>query len=106
MMDLKKIKEILELPFTDEAKETLVIHVIAKDRDVIPAIMRILDAERRESAKVLGDMNMQLGRVHAALDSPELMRHLKKDGFIQKEILDFYKKHKGTVTHPLIDIEK
>ena len=46
-MNINKIKEIIELPLISEAgKESLIIDEISKSENVVPTILRILNAER------------------------------------------------------------
>ena len=46
-MNLNKIKEIIELQLISKAeKESLVIHEISKDENVVPIVLQMLNNER------------------------------------------------------------
>lgn len=94
MMDIKAISEIINNEFlTDYQKEKAICIVIARDTTAIPAILRILDNEREEKNKLVTDLNMYLSKAHLGLKEPKY----NKDGFMQKEISEFYKS--GRIGH-------
>jgi hypothetical protein len=87
-MDLKKIKQILdESLFSDSQKKLLIFDEIAKSEDAIPTILSILESERKTKEELIIDLNLLLSKAHTGLEEPEF----NKDGFMQKEILEFYK---------------
>ena len=95
-MDLGKIKKIVnsdDLP--DVFKSKLIIDVIAKDKNSIPDILNILNSERKQKDELTSDMNLLLSKAHLGLEKPEL----NNDKYIQDEIVEFYKKYKGMVSH-------
>lgn len=94
-MDLKEISKVLSYPIDDETKKMLIITILAKDKQVIPTIMEILDAEREINNKLLIEMNMQLSRAHLGLEKPSL----NKGHFMDKEIQQFYLKNKEHIGH-------
>jgi hypothetical protein len=99
-MDLKAILEIINNEFlADFQKEKAICIVIARDSTAIPVILRILDAEREEKNKLVTDLNLFLSKAHVGLEEPKL----NKDGFMQKEIADFYKS--GRIGHCFKQIE-
>ena len=86
-MNLNKIKEIIELPLISEAdKESLIIDEISKNENVVPTILRILNAERGRKNELVSTMNLLLSKADVGLKEPEL----NEDGFMQKEISEFY----------------
>lgn len=88
-MNLEKIKKIIDIPLISDAdKETLIINEISKNKNVIPALINILHAEREHKSELINSMNLMLSKVDVILKQPKL----NKDGFIQKEISEFYEK--------------
>lgn len=86
-MNLNKIKEIIEMPLISEAdKEILIIEEISKSENVVPTILRILSAERERKNALVNAMNLLLSKADVGLKEPKL----NEDGFIQKEISEFY----------------
>ena len=86
-MNLNKIKEIIELPLISEAnKESLIINEISKDENVVPIILQMLNAERVRKNELVSTMNLLLSKADVGLKEPKL----NEDGFMQKEISEFY----------------
>ena len=86
-MNLNKIKEIIEMPLISEAdKKNLIIDEISKSEDVVPTILMILNAERERKNELVSTMNLLLSKADVGLKEPKL----NEDGFIQKEISEFY----------------
>ena len=87
-MNLKKIKEIIELPLiSDNEKESLVIDEISNDEEVISHILMILTSERQRKHKLINEMNVLLSKADIGLREPKL----NENGFMQEEITEFYK---------------
>ena len=100
-MNLNKIRNILELEMiSDNQKESLIIDEIAKDKNVIPTILNILQSERKRKDELTSTINLLLSKAHTGLKHPKL----NENGFMQKEILDFYKKRE--IGHCFMDINK
>ena len=86
-MNLNKIKEIIEMPLISEAdKKNLIIDEISKNEDVVPTILMILNAERERKNELVSNMNLLLSKADLGLKEPKL----NEDGFMQKEISEFY----------------
>ena len=94
-MDIKKIREIVNSELSDEYTEKMIIDVISKDEKVIPMIMKILEEERLYKNEVYSEMNLLLSKAHLGLEN----KKYNSDGFMQKEIVEFYTKYKGYVGH-------
>ncbi|MCC6683438.1 MAG: hypothetical protein IT247_00045 [Bacteroidia bacterium] len=94
-MDIKKIREIVNSELSDEYTEKMIIDVISKDEKVIPIIMKILEDERLYKNEVYSEMNLLLSKAHLGLEN----KKYNSDGFMQKEIIEFYTKYKGYVGH-------
>lgn len=94
-MDIKKIREIVNSELSDEYTEKMIIDVISKDEKVIPVIMKILEQERVYKNEVYSEMNLLLSKAHLGLEN----KKYNSDGFMQKEIIEFYIKYKGYVGH-------
>lgn len=56
-MNLKKIQEILNIPLPDEVKTRLILQEIAKDKEVIPYILILLNEERVSKNMVLSELS-------------------------------------------------
>lgn len=86
-MNLNKIKEIIETPLINESeKESLIIKEISQNENVVPIILRILNAERESKNDLVRTMNILLSKADVVIKTPKL----NEDGFIQKEISEFY----------------
>ena len=90
-MNLENIKTIVNSG--RENWERLLMIEIAKDKSAIPFMMGILDAERADNGELIRDLNLLLSKAHTGLEIPKL----NKDGFMQKEIKEFYKS--GRINH-------
>lgn len=81
MMDLKSIQEIVNSnQLVAEQKEALIINILASDEKVIPLMMQILGAERRENNELISDQNLELSRALIMIQDPNLGK--------RKQILD------------------
>ena len=102
-MDIKTIKSIANSEQPNDVKEMLIIRVLATDKNVIPMIMDILQAERKSQKELIQDLNLELSRAHIYIDMrPESKKESKESfdkGFLLDEIAKFYIKYKGKVTH-------
>jgi uncharacterized protein YebE (UPF0316 family) len=92
-MDIEGLKQIVNAGGLDV--EYRVIDFLAKDKDVIPLVMKILDRERQLNKELRDDMNVLLSKAHMGLDN----KRLNQGGFIQKEIIEFYTKYKDKIGH-------
>ena len=95
-MNINEIKDIIDLPgMSDEYKRILIIEVMAKDEKAIPDILDILAYERKSNKELTTDMNVLLSKAHLGLETPKL----NKGGFMQKEIIEFYRKYRNKIGH-------
>ena len=95
-MNIDKIKRIVNSDHLFEnEKKSLIINELALDENVLPLMMRILENERRHNSEISSNMNFLLSKAHIALDD----KKVNKDGFIQREIVEFYTKYKDYVGH-------
>lgn len=94
-MDIKEIRKIINSELSDEYTEKMIINILAKDEKVIPMIMNILEQERAYKNEVYSEMNLLLSKAHLGLEN----KKYNSDGFMQKEIIEFYTKYKGYVGH-------
>lgn len=97
-MNLDRIKAIVNAG--GENWKTKLLEEIAQDKDAIPYLLRILNAERHDNQELITDLNFQLSRAHVILDSPEL----NKGAFVQEEIRKFYAE--GRVNHCYANMDK
>ena len=94
-MNLEALKHILNSEDSNEGKESAIIQTLSMDENVIPLIMEVLEGERKRKKKMSEDMNVLLSKAHCGLEEP----NINKDGYMQKEIVDFYIKYKDFVGH-------
>lgn len=100
-MNLKNIELIITndaLP--DDVKRKLIYAELAKDESAITTILRILGFEREEKKELIMDLNALLSKAHLGLEQPKV----NKDGFMQKEIREFYKS--GRIGHCFANMDK
>ncbi len=100
-MDLKKIKEIIDLPLTsDKDKESLIIDELSKSENILNILLMILDSERIRKSELVDNINLLLSKADACLQEPKL----NKSGFMQTEIAEFYKN--SEINHCFIKAKK
>lgn len=86
-MNLLRLKEILDNPIlTENQQRTAIYEELSKDKNSITTILMILNAERERNDKLITDLNLYLSKANVVLQEPKL----NKDGFVQKEIAEFY----------------
>ncbi len=68
-MNLKAIRQVIESDLPDEEKEGAIIKILAEDKNVIPLVMEILEAEREKKSELISDMNAELSRAHIFLEA-------------------------------------
>jgi hypothetical protein len=94
-MNLQELKSIINSGLPDDVLKSEIINSLAKDENVIPVVMKILERERQFKKEIHEEMNVLLSKAHVGLDDKKF-----NDGnFMQKEIIDFYTKYKGYVSH-------
>ena len=94
-MDLQAIKTTVNSDVPDNVKEDLIICILANDERVIENILSIIKEEREQKKRLLEDINLLLSKAHTGLEQPQY----NKDGFMQKEITEFYLKNKKYIGH-------
>lgn len=94
-MDLKSIQEVVNSnQLVAEQKEALIINILASDEKVIPLMMKILSAERRESNELISDYNLELSRALVLIHDPNLGKknRILEPKFVISEIKNHYLK--------------
>ena len=99
-MNIKELRTIINSGLPDDIVKSEIINSLAKDENIIPIVMRILERERQLKKEIHDEMNVLLSKAHIALDN----KKFNEGNFIQKEIIDFYKRHKEYVGHCFKDI--
>lgn len=97
-MNLENIRAIVNSGFPNWKQR--LYEELAKDPSAIPTLLGILNAEREEKASLITELNFQLSRAHMGIEHPEV----NKEGFIQKEIRDFYKTKR--IGHCFANVDK
>ena len=99
-MDIKKIRDIINLNLPDEATENYLIAVISDDKKVIPTLLEMLDSERKLKEKLLSDTNVELSRALVVLQDKNLKYNKKiiaDPQWVVGEIIKHYKKWKDYI---------
>ena len=99
-MDIKKLKQIVSLPLSDDKIEEYIIALIADDKEAIPNILRILNSEREQKNELILDMNAELSRALIVLKDKNLTHNKKiiaEPLWVVGEIINHYKKWKDYV---------
>ena len=94
-MNLQELKSIINSELPDDVVKSEIINSLAKDENVIPVVMRILEREREFKKEIHSEMNLLLSKAHIGLDN----KKFNEDNFMQKEIIEFYTKYRGYVGH-------
>ncbi len=106
-MKIDEIKAIVNADLPDDFKRRGILRLMAKDESVIPELLEILNIERKAKKVLLTDMNALLSKSHVALEIATFdKKGLNGDGFIQREIMEFYLNNKDTVGHCFKDLSK
>lgn len=99
-MDIKKIKEIVNLEISDEQKERYILGIIADDKNAIPTILKILGKEREKREELILDANAELSRALIVLKDDNLKYNKKiivDPKWAVGEIIKHYQKWKEYV---------
>jgi hypothetical protein len=101
-MNILELKSIINSGLSDDIIKSQIIDSIAKDENVIPVVMTILEREREFKKDMLEEMNLLLSKAHVGLDNNKF----NENNFIENEIIEFYKKYKGYIGHCFKNIFK
>lgn len=99
-MNVKKIKEVVNLDIPDEQKERYIISIIADDKKVIPTILEILNDEREKRENLILDSNVELSRALIVLNDDNLKygkKIIAEPKWVVGEIIKHYQKWKDYV---------
>ena len=98
-MDLKLLKQVLEYDLLDEVKENLILQVLAKDKEVIPNLLKMLDCEREFNQDLLLDINEELSKTYMTLkmSKDKNKTFLEQKTFILGSVKKFYEKYKEVI---------
>ena len=94
-MNISKIREAVNSNIPEQYIEQEILDILSQDENVVSTLLSILGRERKFKKELQLNMNLMLSKAHTVLDEPKL----NKDGFVQEEIVEFYKKYKGHVGH-------
>ena len=101
-MNIKEITKIINSELNETAKEWFIMQILAEDDKIIPTLLSILETERKSKKELLEECNLMLSKAHLGLEQPIT----NSDGFMQKEIREFYNKNKGKIGHCFINLDK
>lgn len=94
-MNLNEIKKVLDSRIPNDAKERLILLIIADDKNAIPTILQILENERNLNKDLIADSNMELSRALVVLKSDNLKwskKIIADPKWVAGEIIKHYKK--------------
>ena len=110
-MNLVELKKVLNNDLiSDEHKQTLIVKILAHDKNAMPLIIQILQQERKTNHELITDMNIELSRAHVFIDelNPAMLGKKEKQtnlnegmtkNFMLDKIAAFYTTYKGVVEH-------
>ena len=105
--DLDAIKEVILDQYP--CKEERIVMVLAQDENIIPTLLSILQKQNDKKGEVIRDANAELSRAlqYIVNTKQKPVKNKEKQAinnsfrkFLIKEIVDFYKKHKGYISNP------
>lgn len=99
-MNVKKIKEVVNLDISDEHKEKYILSIIADDKKAIPIILDILNNEREKREELILDSNFELSRALIVLKDDNLEYNkniIANPKWVVGEIIKHYQKWKDYV---------
>jgi len=100
-MNIDKIKEVVNNnAIPNEYKQELILSVVSESKDAIAHVLTMLRYERETKNNLIDKLNLLLSKAHTGLEEPKL----NSDGFMQDEILEFYKE--GHIGHCFKNIKK
>jgi len=108
-MNLEEIKKVVnDNENSDDIKIEKIIKILSKDKKVIHIVLAILNSERETTNELISEMNNELSRADAFIESwippnPILKKGEKENGinktWILEQINKFYDKYKEFVKH-------
>lgn len=99
-MNIRKIRDIVNLNLPDETTESYLIAIIAEDKKVIPTLLEMLNSERELKEKLLLETNAELSRALVVLQDKNLKYNKKiiaDPPWVVGEIIKHYKKWKDYI---------
>ena len=99
-MNIKKIKEVVNLDISDKQKEIYILSIIADDKNAIPTILNILSSEREKREELILDSNVELSRALLVLKDDNLKYNKKiiaDPKWVSGEIIKHYQKWKDYI---------
>ena len=99
-MDIKKIRDIINLNLPDEVTESYLTAIIAEDKKAIPTLLEMLNSERELKEKLLLETNAELSRALVVLQDKNLKYNKKiiaDPQWVVGEIIKHYKKWKDYI---------
>lgn len=97
-MDLKAIKQIVDLDIDDALKERYIISILASDKKVIPTILKILNDERETKDRLIMDANEVISKATLVMfdENVKFNKNAKMTPeWVTSSIVKFYKEWKN-----------
>lgn len=86
------IRKIVSAPISEDAMRELIFRAIASDEKAIPAILKILESERKSKRELVEELNVLLSTADLVLKEPKAY-----NGNFRDKIKEFY--DKGLIGH-------
>lgn len=99
-MNVRKIRDIVNLNLPDEVTESYLTAIIAEDKKVIPTLLEMLNNERELKEKLISETNAELSRALVVLQDKNLKYNKKiiaDPQWVVGEIIKHYKKWKDYI---------
>lgn len=100
-MTYEHLIKVLNSPMTGkEEGEKMMLIYMSQDDKVIPAMLKMLEIQRKDKKELIEDMNVNLTRNTFAIMHPEVTmgnEPEKQKEFYLNETKEFYKKYEGTI---------
>ena len=95
-MNLKTLKQILELELPEDTIKEMVLQELASYENTIPNILKIIDTERKNKKELIFALNLNLSRAHIYLESDQRKEPRSspmEKSFLMNEIQKFYEEN-------------
>ncbi len=93
---------------SEEEKRSLIIGVLARDKNAMPDILELLAEERKNKNELILGFNLELSRANVYIEEKPESKDESKQGFnkafVTSEIKKFYTKYKDFIVNPYIKL--
>lgn len=100
-MNLDLIKQtVLRQDLNDGQKETIILHIIGKDKQSIPYILGMLSREREQQKELVNDMNsvITFSETYIIMNKQNRKKLILNRREVYEKIKSFYEKWTGVIS--------